>query len=395
MKRFLNILISVLLVVAILAGCAQQSAQTTTSDTQATTSAPGELKITGQVYDLFDHLWDMPMDGTDTEFLKYAIRNFKFVQSIEPLITEEAYSNFYGATVRLKQNRDGAKEEFITALCALDLKGPISENVIFLWSADSMPLLDGENISEEDLDKGPLDSYGFIPLLVKCLLDDPATAKGNIIVCSGGGMMNRSNASEAYPSIKVFNDLGYNVFVLQRRIRPYSDEDIFMDQQRAVRMVRYFAEQEGWGGQDMIAACGWSGGASTVMGAVNHLFGDRNPTYYDSDYIPDEIDSVNSDMDVALPIYGGSLDDNNENANLPAFYMNVGTVDNTGAAEGTPNLYTAVIARNVPATIDIFEGAGHGYGVGQAGAIKSTPECATWPSKADIFMQQNLGHSGN
>lgn len=407
-KRLVCAILAALLCAAAFAGCGGAPAPAPAAEVPATeppaaaTQAPAEPEPTaepeaagptGQVFDLFDYLWDLPMDGTDEEFSKYAVRNFKFVQSIEPMVTEDSYFNLYGASVRLKQKQEGAREEFSDALGALDLARPIADGVYFLWDKDNMPLLDGESFTEEELDNGPLDGYGFIPLLVKCLLDDPSKAKGNLIVCAGGMMSNRSNSGEAYPAISVFNELGYNVFVLQRRIRPYSDEDIFMDQQRAIRIVRYYAEKEGWGGQDMIAACGWSGGASTVMGAVSHLFGDRNPTYYDSDYVPDEIDAVNSDLDVALPIYGGSLDDNGENTNLPAFYMCVGTEDNTGAADGTPALYEAVLARGVDARLDVFEGAGHGFGVGQEGALKGTPECANWPGFADEFMQAHLGYS--
>ena len=353
----------------------------------------GLLEPTGNVYDLYDYLWDIPANATDEEFSKYAVRNFKIVQSIEPMVTEESYFNLYGASVRLKQNRDGAREDFLAALADLDLETSMADGVYFLWNEDNMPTVDGESFTEEELDNGPLDGYGFIPLLVKCMLDDPATAKGNIIVVSGGAMTNRSNSGEAYPAIGVFNDLGYNVFVLQRRIRPYSDEDIFMDMQRAIRIVRYYAEKEGWGGQDMIAACGWSGGAATVMGAVNNLYGDLNPTKYDSDYVPDEIDAVNSDLDVALPIYGGSLNDNGENKNLPAIYTCVGSEDNVVGVDGTTKLYQAALDRGVNAAMNVFEGAGHGFGVGQEGALKGTPECATWPGIADAFMQANLGYS--
>lgn len=417
MKKLIALLLALVMVFSLAACGDQPGAETQNPGTQnpeaPTTQSPepsvepepspsepvveepqsGLPEPTGDVYDLYDYLWDMPVDGTDEEFSKYAVRNFKFVQSIEPMVSEESFFNLYGASVRLKQKRDGSREEFLAALADLDLKTSLADGVYFLWDADNMPLLDGESFTEEELDNGPLDSYGFIPLLVKCLLDDPTTAKGNLIVVSGGGMTNRSNSGEAYPAISVFNDLGYNVFVLQRRIRPYSDEDIFMDMQRAIRIVRYYAAEEGWGGQDMIAACGWSGGAATVMGAVNNLYGDLNPTKYDSDYVPDEIDAVSSDLDVALPIYGGALNDNGENTNLPAFYTCAGTEDNTGAHEHITKLYQDALARGVDAAMNLFEGAGHGFGVGQEGALKGTPECATWPGIADAFMQAHRGYS--
>ena len=45
-------------------------------------------------------------------------------------------------------------------------------------------MAENPNITEEELDAAPLDGVGFIPLMVKCLLDDPTQAKGNIIAIS-------------------------------------------------------------------------------------------------------------------------------------------------------------------------------------------------------------------
>ena len=343
--------------------------------------------------DVLEYLWDLSADMSDEDFAKYSLRNYKFVQSIEPLVSPESFHKLYAASVHAKQKKEGYKEEFIEAQNNLDLSMSVADGVYFLWDPDNMPVGDGEEYTEEELDKGPLDGYGFIPLLIKCLIDDPTQAKGNIVVVSGGGMSNRSNSGEAYPAIEVFNDLGYNVFVLQRRIRPYSDEDIFMDMQRAIRMVRYYAAKEGWGGQDMIADCGWSGGASTVMGAVNYLYGDLTPTKYCSTYVEDEIDAVSSDTDVTMPIYGGHLNEDCENPNIPAMYMCAGTEDETGAAGHIQEIFDRLTELGIPARIDLFEGAGHGFGVGQEGALKGTEECALWPGYADEFMQANRGHS--
>lgn len=341
--------------------------------------------------DVLDYLWELSDDLTDEEFNKLAIRNFKFVQSLELLVEETSYFNYYKASVKLKQGAEGSRENFVEAQNNLTMKLSVADGVYFLWDADNMPVVDGEVFTEEELDESQLDGYGFIPLLVKCLIDDPSQAKGNIVAVAGGGMTNRSNSGEAYPAVEVFNDLGYNVFVLQRRIRPYSDEDIFMDMQRAIRIVRYYAEKEGWGGQDMIADMGWSGGAGTVMGAVNNLYGDLNPTKYCSTYVPDEIDAVSSDTDVTMPIYGGGLQPDNGNNNLPAIYTCAGSED--GAAKSVQKIYDDFTALGIPARVDIFEGAGHGFGVGQEGATHSVPECALWPGYADEFMQANLGYS--
>ena len=137
----------------------------------------------------------------------------------------------------------------------------------------------------------------------------------------------------------------------------------------------------------MIADCGWSGGAATVMGAVNYLYGDLNPTKYCSYYVPDEIDAVNSDTDVTMPIYGGSLAEDCENPNLPPIYTCAGSEDQLGTAEADQELFDQWTQMGIPARFDLFEGAGHGFGVGQEGATNSTPECALWPGYADEFMQ--------
>ena len=83
------------------------------------------------------------------------------------------------------------------------------------------------------------------PFLVPYLVEDQSTAKGNMIVIAGGGYSSRGNAMEGYPIAEAFRDLGYNAYVLQRRVAPYNNDDIVMDMQRAVRVNQYNAES--WG----------------------------------------------------------------------------------------------------------------------------------------------------
>ena len=345
--------------------------------------------------DYFKYLWDLSGDLSDEEFGTLALRNYKFIQSLEPLIEEDSFKALYKANVHLKQNAEGSREEFIEAQNNIEMKLSVADGVIFLWDKDNIPApAEDAELTDEELDAAPLDGVGFVPLIVKCLLDDPSQAKGNIIAISGGAGKNRSNSGEAYPAVDVFNELGYNVFVLQYRIAPYSRIDMGLDTQRAVRLVRYYAEQEGWGGQDMIACAGWSAGASCIMNAVNNFYGDINGTKVDDSYVPDEIDlTVNSDMDVAMPIYGGGFDEYCENPNIPAMYLCVGSEDTVVGPEGEMAMYDYAIAHGIPAVIHIMEGAGHGFGVGQEGALKGTEECALWPGEADQFMMVNKGHS--
>ena len=320
--------------------------------------------------------------------------------------------------------KDKTMEAAVAAIAARDAlvqTDTVEDRLWFIWDGTTMPLADGESLTEEDIDTSQMFGYGFEPFVIKYLLDDPSSAKGNIIAVSGGAMLVWSNGSEGYPAAEVFNDLGYNYFLLQRRVGPYGYEDISMDYQRAIRVLRYHAEAEGYGHTDMIAGLGWSGGSGTLMGSVLYLYGDVLPTIYDTDYVPDEIDKVSADLDVAMPIYGGDwipMSNNypsikNEtpvdpdlivpiydlvrsigNTNLPAFYIAHGTDDSTVPAQASINLYEAV-KDLVPAKLNLIEGAEHGFGVGLPPAAGLVPGTELWPAQADAFMRENYGHSGN
>ncbi|HHX36549.1 MAG TPA: hypothetical protein GX717_01040 [Clostridiaceae bacterium] len=168
-----------------------------------------------------------------------------------------------------------------------------------------------------------------------------------------------------------------------------------MDYQRFVRVVKYHAAKENYGGQDMFAALGWSGGGSTILGgSVNALYGDLNPTKYDSSYVPDAIDAISGDVDVALVIYGAAGGLAEDNPNLPAFYICVGSEDGAGPLHSTA-LYNKAIERGVPAELNIIEGAQHGFGVGLPPATGQAPGTELWPAQADEFMQANRGFQKN
>ncbi len=349
--------------------------------------------------DVANYLWEIPEGATDEEIMNLTVRNYKIIQSFQPLFTEESYkeySNVY--SMKYKRNKDVASaKEAIAAQSVLQQILTVEDGVIFLWGDNVGPMVDGESYTEEELDAAVQDAYGFKPFLIKYLLDDPSTAKGNIIMISGGGMYQRSNPAEGYPAAEIFREMGYNCFLLQRRVEPYVPTDIYMDLQRAIRLVRYYAEVEGWGGQDMIAACGFSGGGATILGAIRNCYGDMLPTVYDSDYVPDEIDALNSDLDAALIIYGSYNADGvgtyvGDNPNLPAFYICHGTADDTIPCNNAQELYD-LVSGTVPAQLYLVEGAKHGFGPGHTST--AAEGCKVWPSQADAFMQANKGHSGN
>ena len=263
------------------------------------------------------------------------------------------------------------------------------EDVVWPLWGNSMPVLTKEE--SLDFDKHPYDNPDFEPFLVPYLVEDQSQAKGNLIVVAGGGYTERANHLEGYPVAEAFHALGYNCYVLQRRVSPYIAKDIWQDMQRSIRLVRYEVEQRGLGGVDMIAATGFSGGSATVLGAIAYNYGDLQPEDLDDSYMPDEIDQLSSDLDAALCIYGPNYKPGHggfqgletENPNLPAFFLAVGMLDTTGAIADNITLADSVVERTPLLEYHAFANTRHGFGVGAEGT-----NSITWIPMADCFMQQ-------
>ena len=126
------------------------------------------------------------------------------------------------------------------------------------------------------------------------------------------------------------------------------------------------------------------------------MYGEIQPTKYDQDYVPDEVDQVNADLDVALIMYGASANGNlgvidetialyadyaaddllpvmevegldagsyaTDNPNPPAMFFGIGEND---TLIGHNNHYMADQFRGkVLIEEHTFAGVGHGFGVG-------------------------------
>ena len=241
----------------------------------------------------------------------------------------------------------------------------VEDHCIEIWG-EGMPCVEDPSTLVYDFDSW--DVPEFKPFLVPYIMEDQTDAKGNIILVSGGGFTHRANDAEGYTIAPLFNEMGYNVFVLQRRVAPYDTMDIFMDLQRAIRVVRH--NIEAWGlGSDYMIINGYSGGGATVMGVIQNLYGDIQPSEFDPNYTPDEIDAENSDVNAAFVIYGAgaSLPDNEngtvfklDNPELPALFIAVGAkdaIDSSIILAQEANELTLV-------DLHIFGNTGHGFGKG-------------------------------
>lgn len=256
----------------------------------------------------------------------------------------------------------------------------------FIWG-ESIPA--AEDVTTLVFSNAGEDNADFVPYLVPYLVEDQSAVKSNMIVIAGGGYGSRNNSGEGYPIAAAFNKLGFNCFVLQRRVAPYSEYDVWMDMQRSIRYLRHYGEELGLGGLDNISASGFSGGSATIMGTVVNLYGDIQPTIYDAAYVPDEVDAENSDLDVAFLIYGPNWYATHEgeyvgfegdNDNLPAMFIACGVDDNTGAPKDCLTLFDSVREKTL-AELHIFGNVGHGFGVGLYGTNSDY-----WIAMADTFV---------
>jgi len=238
------------------------------------------------------------------------------------------------------------------------------------------------------------DNKDFRPFLVPYILGDQENVKGNIIVIAGGGYSVRVNATEGFPVAEYYNSIGYNAFVLQRRVAPYPSSDSSLDLQRSIRYLRYNAEEIGISKPDKIIAIGMSGGGGTIMGTVSDYYGDILPTKAYSNYTPDDVDLVNSDLQAVLVIYGArNLD--TDNPNLPPTFMAVG--QNDRAALNSIALYKQLNDRGVHVDLHIFADTPHGFVMGSGllpEYLGGSPinEVDQWPDLAKVFLDIELGY---
>lgn len=152
---------------------------------------------------------------------------------------------------------------------ALNYSGnPESEDggVWYLWSEENMPTAQNTEYISENNFQGSFDNYGFKPFMVPYLLEDQSQVKGCVIVVAGGAYYARCDSYEGYDVAKRFNELGYNAFVLQRRVHPYTNTDAFLDFQRSIRYLQANADKLGVEGTDTITAAGFSGGVFQILG---------------------------------------------------------------------------------------------------------------------------------
>lgn len=252
---------------------------------------------------------------------------------------------------------------------------PNETQVLYLWEADKMPC-------PREYGEGYFDPPGFRPTITSVPVAEGVDIKGAVLLCAGGAFQFRGNEWDCYPTADRLTEMGYQCFVVDYRLRPYTQEEGALDLARAVRFVRQHAEDYGIDPQD-IAVVGYSAGGILCGEMVLNWKGDVTPDVLDANYAPDSLDAVSADVAGIGHIYSfygrlsvGSTDvEKFRESDLPPTFYAYGTED-PFYRQFMANA-DAVREAGVEVEEHCYDGQPHGFGAGTAES-NWTPEFDRW-----------------
>lgn len=265
---------------------------------------------------------------------------------------------------------------------------------LFLWDKD-VPFYN-ESYGQE--------APSLTPFLLPPSKDENGKEKGRgcVIVCPGGAYQLRAEP-EGEPVSKMFNDNGISSFVLNYRVNPYYMDAICADVKRAVRYVRYHAEEFGID-PEKIAVLGFSAGGHLSMIAATHFdYGLQDG---------DEIDRVSCRPNAAVLCYPlitfderymklsvrkwffGRLDDlgnliydfSGENCvkdDTPPIFMWHTAEDCIVPVEHSLHMAEALSAKKIPFELHVFPNGAHGLDLAE-----DTPGAKQWSALAVDWLKR-------
>lgn len=232
-------------------------------------------------------------------------------------------------------------------------------------------------------------TYEDCPYLIPYLVQGATSA---VIVIPGGGYGYKSidggRNHEGKSVAQTLNQAGINAFILWYRSNPYEYPIPQLDVQRAVRYLRYHAQDYGLDPQK-IGLIGYSAGGYQVGSYINLIQGND---LFPEDYTPDEIDAVDDSVQAAAMIYPALTYRYNvpmlfasfdaelvrdpesreallEMTDLPAHiasqnvpqFICYGTRDHLVAPESVLGYVTAAQAAGCQVTLTVAQGQEHGF----------------------------------
>lgn len=238
-----------------------------------------------------------------------------------------------------------------------------TRQTFYLWEEGNMP----SETEYRENNGGYVDDPDFRPTVRTFPVPEGTEVKGAVLICAGGAFQYRSDQYEGTPVAEALSQRGYQSFVVDYRLRPYTQEEGALDLARAVRFVRSHGEEYGIDEED-IAVMGFSAGGILSGEMPLNFDGTVNGTALDDSYVPDELDQVSADASPCGMIYAfygrlsvASTDvEKFRESDLPPTYFAYGTRDPfVGEFE---ECIQALAEAGVPVESQVLEGMPHGFG---------------------------------
>ena len=219
----------------------------------------------------------------------------------------------YSRTDMLKKMPESTGNETVLNTTA----DPDSIQALYLWEENNVPA----KTSFTSAMSGYFDNWDFRPYVTAVPVHGGVQPKGAVVLMAGGAYQFRGNYTDSLPTAAALRELGFQTFIVDYRLSPYTQEEGALDVARAVRFVRKNADVYGIDPDD-IAVMGFSAGGIQAGEFLMHYDETVTGTALDERYVPDELDEVPAHASAAGMIY--------------SFYgrLSVGNMDPDWLAEG-------------------------------------------------------------
>ena len=207
---------------------------------------------------------------------------------------------------------------------------PETIQAFYLWEEGNVP--SRTNFTRDMT--GYFDDWDFRPYVTAIPVKKGVNPKGAVVLMAGGAYQFRGNYTDALPTAAALREQGFQTFIVDYRLEPYTQEEGALDVARAVRFIRDHASDYRIHADD-IAVMGFSAGGIQAGEFLMHYDEEVQPAVLDKSYKPDELDSLPAHASAAGMIYSfyGRLSVGNmdpqwlSEGELPPTYYVYGTED--------------------------------------------------------------------